>query len=73
MVEPTVNVRLADPNPTFLSSFSPMSTPSVTLRASIEKHNDAFESLLKLIPAKYYVVQDQAEEQVRTLCSQPFG
>lgn len=40
-----------------------MPTPAATLRASLEKHNDAFESLLKLIPAKYYIVQDQSEEQ----------
>ena len=35
------------------------------LQASLEKHNEAFESLLKLIPAKYYLVQDDAEAQVR--------
>ena len=46
-----------------------MPTPAATLRASLEKHNDTFESLLKLIPAKYYIVEDQTEEQVRKLCS----
>ncbi|KAF8905949.1 60S ribosome biogenesis protein Rrp14-domain-containing protein [Gymnopilus junonius] len=40
-----------------------MSTASSTLRASLEKHNDAFESLLKLIPAQYYIVNDETEEQ----------
>ncbi|KAG5643418.1 hypothetical protein DXG03_000962 [Asterophora parasitica] len=40
-----------------------MPTAVATLRASLEKHNDTFESLLKLIPAKYYIVQDQTEEQ----------
>ena len=41
-----------------------MPTPAATLRASLEKHNDTFESLLKLIPAKYYIVEEQTEEQV---------
>ena len=50
-----------------------MPTPAATLRASLEKHNDTFETLLKLIPAKYYIVEDQTEEQVRTLCSRLFG
>lgn len=40
-----------------------MPTPPTTLKASLEKHNDTFEALLKLIPAKYYIVQDQTEEQ----------
>jgi len=31
------------------------------LRASIERHNTAFESLLRLIPAKYYIVNDDPE------------
>ncbi|KAF8643359.1 hypothetical protein AX16_009087 [Volvariella volvacea WC 439] len=35
-----------------------MPTATATLRASIERHNETFESLLKLIPAKYYLVQD---------------
>ncbi|KAJ3999054.1 surfeit locus protein 6-domain-containing protein [Lentinula boryana] len=38
-------------------------TPITTLRASLEQHNDTFETLLKLIPAKYYIVQDLTEEQ----------
>jgi len=42
-----------------------MPTPIPTLRASLERHNDAFESLLKLIPAQYYIVNDASEEQVR--------
>jgi hypothetical protein len=41
-----------------------MTTPEA-LRASLEKHNDTFESLLKLIPAKYYLVQEHDEEEVR--------
>ncbi|KZT26098.1 SURF6-domain-containing protein, partial [Neolentinus lepideus HHB14362 ss-1] len=40
-----------------------MTTPQAVLRSSLEKHNDAFESLLKLIPAKYYIVDDESEEQ----------
>jgi hypothetical protein len=50
-----------------------MPTPAATLRASLEKHNDTFESLLKLIPAKYYIVEEQTEEQVWKLCSQLFA
>ncbi|KAJ4490066.1 surfeit locus protein 6-domain-containing protein [Lentinula aciculospora] len=38
-------------------------TPIPTLRASLERHNDTFETLLKLIPAKYYLVQELTEEQ----------
>lgn len=40
-----------------------MTTPAATLRASLERHNEEFESLLKLIPARFYLVQDN-EEQV---------
>ncbi|KAL0566569.1 hypothetical protein V5O48_015445, partial [Marasmius crinis-equi] len=41
-----------------------MTTPLPTLRTSLEKHNDTFESLLKLIPPRYYLVQDLTEEQI---------
>ncbi|KAG9079974.1 hypothetical protein FRC06_007230 [Ceratobasidium sp. 370] len=34
-------------------------TPSRELRASLEKHNQVFESLLQLIPDKYYLLQDR--------------
>ena len=44
-----------------------MPTEIAVLQQSLEKHNEAFESLLKLIPAKYYLAQDDAEAQVRTL------
>ncbi|KAG6906767.1 hypothetical protein DXG01_012243 [Tephrocybe rancida] len=40
-----------------------MVTAPATLRTSLEAHNDTFEALLRLIPAKYYIVQDQTEEQ----------
>ncbi|KAF9461795.1 surfeit locus protein 6-domain-containing protein [Collybia nuda] len=40
-----------------------MPTASSTLKASLERHNDTFESLLRLIPAKYYIVSEQTEEQ----------
>jgi hypothetical protein len=43
-----------------------MPTPTAELYASIEKHNETFESLLKLIPARYYLVQEETEEQVRS-------
>jgi hypothetical protein len=41
-----------------------MPTPTATLRASLEKHNDTFEALLKLIPAQYYIINDELEDQV---------
>ena len=40
-----------------------MPTATSVLQASLEKHNEAFESLLKLIPAKYYLVNEDAEAQ----------
>jgi len=39
-----------------------MCTPIPVLRDSLEKHNEAFESLLKLIPAQYYLPQGQSEQ-----------
>ncbi|KAG2360121.1 surfeit locus protein 6-domain-containing protein, partial [Suillus spraguei] len=33
-------------------------TPVEVLRASVEAHNDTFEALLNLIPAKYYLAKD---------------
>ncbi|TFL07678.1 surfeit locus protein 6-domain-containing protein [Pterulicium gracile] len=41
-----------------------MASDSTTLRASLEHHNETFESLLKLIPAKYYLVQELTDEQI---------
>ncbi|KAK7683560.1 hypothetical protein QCA50_013397 [Cerrena zonata] len=41
-----------------------MPTSLNTLRDSLEKHNATFESLLNLIPAKYYLVQELSEEQI---------
>ncbi|TCD65295.1 hypothetical protein EIP91_002820 [Steccherinum ochraceum] len=41
-----------------------MSTPASQLQASLEKHNEVFETLLNLIPAKYYLVQELSEEQI---------
>ncbi|THU84549.1 hypothetical protein K435DRAFT_870138 [Dendrothele bispora CBS 962.96] len=40
-----------------------MTTPLPELKASLEKHNDTFESLLKLIPPQYYIVEELTEEQ----------
>ena len=62
--------RLTLTPPLSLLSTFKMPTQAATLRASLEKHNDTFEALLKLIPAKYYIVQEQTEEQVRKLCCQ---
>ena len=41
-----------------------MPTPVTELRASLERHNQTFETLLKLIPARYYLVHEESEEQV---------
>ncbi|KAK7435409.1 hypothetical protein VKT23_019671 [Stygiomarasmius scandens] len=38
-------------------------TPLPELKASLEKHNDTFESLLRLIPPQYYIVEELTEEQ----------
>ena len=35
------------------------------LRESLERHNAEFESLLRLIPAKYYLAPEDKGEQVR--------
>ncbi|KAJ7147106.1 SURF6-domain-containing protein [Mycena crocata] len=40
-----------------------MPTSSAVLQASLESHNETFETLLKLIPAKYYLPLEQTEEQ----------
>ena len=41
-----------------------MPTPTAVLQASLERHNDVFESLLKLIPAQYYIVNDETKDQL---------
>ncbi|TFK52859.1 SURF6-domain-containing protein [Heliocybe sulcata] len=46
-----------------MSTPTAVPTPHDVLRSSLERHNDTFESLLKLIPAKYYIVEDETEEQ----------
>ncbi|KZS96923.1 hypothetical protein SISNIDRAFT_288924 [Sistotremastrum niveocremeum HHB9708] len=40
-----------------------MPTPPDVLRASIIKHNETFTSLLKLIPAKYYIADADSESK----------
>ena len=46
-----------------------MHTPEDILRTSIEAHNDIFESLLRLIPPKYYLVKDSdPDTAVRLSC-----
>ncbi|KZV71228.1 hypothetical protein PENSPDRAFT_413348 [Peniophora sp. CONT] len=40
-----------------------MATSTSSLLASLQAHNDTFESLLRLIPAKYYLVQDDVDAQ----------
>ena len=44
-----------------------MPTPMGDLRVSIESHNDVFESLLRLIPPKYYLVKDSNADAVSTI------
>lgn len=39
------------------------------LRASLEKHNQTFESLLKLIPAKYYLEKEEDYEVLNVVNS----
>ncbi|KAK2466574.1 hypothetical protein APHAL10511_001436 [Amanita phalloides] len=41
-----------------------MCTPVATLRSSLEKHNNTFEFLLKLIPAKFYIQRDDHHDEV---------
>ncbi|KAI0316651.1 surfeit locus protein 6-domain-containing protein [Amylostereum chailletii] len=40
-----------------------MPTSTASLHASLQCHNSTFESLLKLIPARYYLVQDDVDDQ----------
>jgi hypothetical protein len=40
-----------------------MTTSAAALKVSLEQHNDTFESLLKLIPAKHYLVRDPDGEE----------
>ena len=42
-----------------------MPTPPAVLQKSLERHNETFESLLKLIPPKYYIVSDGPNDLVR--------
>ena len=46
-------------------------TPSNELRASLENHNKAFETLLQLIPAKYYLPQERDDDNVRVVLPPP--
>jgi hypothetical protein len=61
--------RLAFSRPRFLSKFysvsvwtAKMSSDVSELRESLERHNETFETLLKLVPAKYYIVNDNSDE-----------
>ena len=46
-----------------------MPTATPVLRASLEKHNETFETLLSLIPAKFYLPRDDNNDQVRPIVS----
>lgn len=39
-----------------------MTTSMTVLQESLERHNDTFETLLKLIPAKYYLAKDPDDQ-----------
>ncbi|KAG7095961.1 hypothetical protein E1B28_006646 [Marasmius oreades] len=60
----TERVKHIRPRVSALSTTMTSTTPLPTLRASLEKHNETFESLLKLIPAKFYLVQNLTDEQI---------
>src|SRR6266851_3106637 len=45
-----------------------MPTATSTLRASLENHNETFETLLSLIPTQYYLVCDDNNAQVCFHC-----
>jgi hypothetical protein len=46
-----------------------MPTAPSVLRASLEKHNETFETLLSLIPAKFYLAHDDNNDQVGSIVS----
>lgn len=50
-----------------------MPTTTSILQASLEQHNQTFETLLSLIPAKYYLVRDSDDnnDQVCLHCIAP--
>lgn len=50
-----------------------MPTPASVLRESLEKCNETFETLLSLIPAKYYIMRDDNDDQVCVSIVSHFG
>lgn len=44
-------------------SLAVMPTTTSVLRPSLEKHNETFETLLSLIPAKFYLARDDNNDQ----------
>jgi hypothetical protein len=46
-----------------------MATTTSVLRPSLEKHNETFETLLSLIPAKFYLARDDNNDQVGPIVS----
>jgi len=45
-----------------------MPTATSILQASLERHNDTFETLLSLIPARYYLVHEDNNDLVCLFC-----
>jgi hypothetical protein len=50
-------------------SLAVMPTTTSVLRSSLEKHNETFETLLSLIPAKFYLARDDNNDQVGPIVS----
>ena len=46
-----------------------MPTTTSVLRPSLEKHNETFETLLSLIPAKFYLARDDNNDEVGPIVS----
>lgn len=60
-----LNLHLLAPSSTCVRTMPITPTPPNVLKASLEQHNETFENLLRLIPAQYYIVNEQKmEEQV---------
>jgi hypothetical protein len=50
-------------------SLAVMPTTTSILRSSLEKHNETFETLLSLIPAKFYLARDDNNDEVGPIVS----
>jgi len=62
-----LTIDTLDVHDTVRYSLAVMPTATSVLRASLEKHNETFETLLSLIPAKFYLPRDDNNDQVGPL------